>query len=181
MKIIILILLMISSLFCEAVKIKMLDFATDTSTRCNKNWQDLKEDADYANTKVKDEKGVFFILNNFAKVTDLPSAILNVKDDRGSPDQMTVCSTIYIDMDDCDGVSFGGRIFPIWSGINQGGKTGMSFFFSEGYEKTLFLQMGTIDQIYDGVTYIVGKIQFWKKKDQIIFPFAKLSPSPNYS
>ena len=51
---------MFPALFCETVRITMLDFDTDNSTRCNINWQDRRYDADYANTKVKDEKKKLF-------------------------------------------------------------------------------------------------------------------------
>ena len=96
-------------------------------------------------------------------MTDLPSAVLKVKDDRGTPDQMTVCSTVYIDMDDCDGLSFGSRIFPLFSFPNQEGKPGMSFFLEQwGAQNRFFLEMGTIDQTYERSTIKIGKLQFGK-------------------
>ena len=99
--------------------------------------------------------------NNFFKVTDLPSAVLNVKDDRVTPEQMTVCSTIYIDMDDCDGLSFGTRIFPLFSFPNQDGKPGMSFFLDQwGAQNRFILNMGTIDQTRDISPNKIGKLQF---------------------
>ena len=54
MRKIILIWFVFPSLFCEAVKITMFDFDTTKSTRCKKDFEDLKGDEDYAKTKVKD-------------------------------------------------------------------------------------------------------------------------------
>ena len=94
----------------------------------------------------------------------MPSAVFNVKDDRGTPEQMTVCSTIYIDMDDCDGLSRGTRIFPLFSFSNKEGKPGMSFFLRQwGGQNRFILEMGTIDQIWDFRTNNIGKLQFEKK------------------
>ena len=55
MRKIILIWFVFPSLFCEAVKITMFDFDTANSTRCKKEFKDLKGDEDDAKTKVNDE------------------------------------------------------------------------------------------------------------------------------
>ena len=55
MRKIILIWFVFPSLFCEAAKITMFDFDTTKSTRCKKEFRDLKGDEDYEKTKVNDE------------------------------------------------------------------------------------------------------------------------------
>ena len=65
---------------------------------------------------------------SLCQVQDLAAAVLNDNENAAVPDEITVCSTMYIDMDDCDGMTpnRAKRIYPTWSIINEDGKAEMS-------------------------------------------------------
>ena len=114
----------------------------------------------------------FHALMKLVKATDLAGAILNLENNRSTPEQMTVCSTLYLDMDDCDGVMEGEpktsfRTYPTWSILNKEGKTEMSFFLEQNFEK-FSLVMGAHDQIYNSIPYTIGKLKSRFKLNEAI-------------
>ena len=98
--------------------------------------------------------------------------MLNDNQNKAVPDEITICSTMYIDMDDCDGMTpnRGKRIYPTWSIINEEGKAEMSFAF-ELFSFGLLLTMGKQDQIYPWTSYIIGKLQLYFISIYIILYF----------
>ena len=114
---------------------------------------------------------------SLCQVQDLSAAVLNDNENKAVPDEITVCSTMYIDMDDCDGMTpnRAKRIYPTWSIINEEGKAEMSFFIQPNeWRDKLFLKMGKQNQKQPLYPYNIGKLQFYLISIYIIFSVQKL-------
>ena len=122
-------------LFCTARRIGMFDFNNRNATKCVKN--------------------IWPIASN-SSVTDLAAAIFKGDKIGILPDKVTICSTIYADLDDCDSGTYqthpynSPRIYPTWAFVDESGKVNLSLKVHGIMDKRrhpgkeeLFLEMGT--------------------------------------
>ena len=129
------VLLLLSVLFCSAKSIGMFDFNNRNASKCVKN--------------------VWPIASN-SSVTDLAAAIFKGEKEEILPDKVTICSTIYADLDDCDSGGYGSypyspaRIYPTWGFVDENGRVNLSLkvhgimdMRNPAGKEELFLEMGT--------------------------------------
>ena len=109
-------------LSCTARKIGMFDFNNRNSSRCVRN------------------------VETNLTVTDLAAGILKEDIKERIPEKVTICSTIYADIDDCDFFKFKSdpnrvysylRKYPTWGFVDESGKANLSVTVS-GYSKEIF-------------------------------------------
>ena len=140
-------------LSCTASRIGMFDFNNRNASRCVRkgsyhdpvswNWKAARNDS----------------------VTDLAAAILK-EDKEIIPERVTICNTIYADIDDCDTIYnyldnhetiyTNIRMYPTWAFVDQSGKVNLSLNVetNKWRREKLTFQMGAADQ-----TFTIGMLR----------------------
>ena len=93
----------------------MFDFYKRNSSGCSRNPEDW-DDSEWSELK------------NFT-VKDYAAAVLKDDPEEELPEKVTICSSIYIDLEDCDTNSAGGdnwRVYPVWAFADENGKVNLT-------------------------------------------------------
>ena len=87
-------------LSCSANPIGMFDFTNRNVSRCTPN--------------------VNYLHRRNSTASEFAAAILKEAPNRLLPEKITICETIYVDLEDCD------RYYPTWAFANESGKINLS-------------------------------------------------------
>ena len=143
-----LVLLVLS--YCSADRIGMFDFNDRNSSRCQRRL--LSYSKPFDNTTVN----------------ELAHAVFKEDIKEKLPEKVTICSTIYTDLDDCEGGGWGGaRMYPTWAFVNESGRVNLSLLVQPyPYKKRenaedLYLQMSTETIMSEDlpIFHSLGKLQ----------------------
>ena len=92
--------------------------------------------------------------------SEFAAAILKEAPKRLLPEKITICETIYADLEDCDGY------FPIWAFVNESGKINLSMNVYVqvndhfGYKEDIFMfAVETEKKSTHGFSYFLGRLQ----------------------
>ena len=95
-------------LSCSANPIGMFDFTNRNVSRCTPN--------------------VNYLHRRNSTASEFAAAILKEAPNRLLPEKITICETIYVDLEDCD------RYYPTWAFANESGKINLSINVDASYD-----------------------------------------------
>ena len=101
------------------------------------------------------------INNDSVGIQDLPAAVFRGNNTGKIPDQVTICSTIYFDLDDAQVLAnnWSPRRHPVWAFSDQDGKVNMSFYLQQGNDGEETKEAASLSLSILQKKFSLGKLQ----------------------
>ena len=101
------------------------------------------------------------INNNSVGIQDLPAAVFRGNNTGKIPNQVTICSTIYFDLDDAqvEESNWSPRMHPVWAFSDQDGKVNMSFYVQQANVEKQTKEATSLSLSIPQKGFSLGKLQ----------------------
>ena len=101
------------------------------------------------------------INNDTIGIEDLPAAVFRGNRTEKIPNQVTICSTIYFDLDDAEVLAnnWSPRYHPVWAFSDPNGKINMSFYLKQWYTSEQTKEAASLSLSILEKRFSLGKLQ----------------------